>query len=182
MPDEPVEAVEAVEAVESTEPAELAPRRGAGALAALLAPPVHPEVERLLIVARLTSEAGDEAEPRYLFVRWPDWPYPALLSIDPPASTDTLEDAVGTLLRARLGVTVQGAVRVASKRVPVRMPLRRYGTAGTGWLRGAAVAVAGEPEPDALLNGFEALTLEEALAALPTDVERAVLRGASGLL
>lgn len=177
MPDEPIEAVEVVDAA-----AAVTPRRGAEALAALLAPPVHPELERLLIVARLASEAGDEEEPRYLFVRWPDWPHPALLSIDPPGSTDTLDDAVGTLLQARLAVTVQGAVRVASERVPVRMPLRRYGTAGTGWLRGAAVEVAGEPQADALLEGFEALTLEEALAALPTDVERAVLRGASALL
>ncbi|MBX7111162.1 MAG: hypothetical protein K1X87_04860 [Dehalococcoidia bacterium] len=177
MVDEPADAVEEVEAVAATEP-----RRGPEALAALLAPPVHPDVERLLIVARLASEGGGDEEPRYLFVRWPDWPHPALLSIEPPAATDTLEDAVGSLLRARLDVGVRGTVRVSSERVPVRMPLRRYGTSGTGWLRAALVDVAGEPEPDALLEGFEALTLAEALAALPTDVERAVLRGAAELL
>ncbi len=156
------------------------PRRTEDALATLLAPPVHPDVERLLVVARLSEEPGG-GEPRYLFVRWPDWPHPALLSIDPPAATDTLEDAVGGLLRARLQVTLTGPVRLTSTRVPVRMALRRYGASGTGWLRGAVVEVAGVPEPDALLEGFEALTLDEAVVALPTDIERAVLREAAGL-
>ncbi|MGE0135931.1 MAG: hypothetical protein AB7L91_14205 [Dehalococcoidia bacterium] len=154
-------------------------RSGEEAVAALLARPVHPDVERLLVVARLAPRAGET--PRFLFVRWPDWPHPALLAIDPPGPTDTLEDAAGALLEARLSVAVTGAVRLSSTRVPVRMPLRRYGTTGTGWLRAALVDVEGEPEPDALLDGFEALTLEEALAALPTDVERAVLREAAAL-
>lgn len=132
------------------------------------------ESERLLVVPRQATVDGDE--PRYLLVRWPDWPYPALLSIAPPAANDTLEDAVASLLDARLSVSTQGPVHLCPARLPVRMPQPRYGLVGTGWLRPAAVEVTGEPETDALLEGCELLTFGEALAALPTDLERAVFR------
>jgi hypothetical protein len=56
------------------------------------------------------------------------------------------------------------------------MAQARLGVLGPGWLRGVLAPVAGEPEPDALLAGCDALPLEAALAALSTDVERAVLR------
>lgn len=148
-------------------------------LAALLAPEPPPAAERILVVPRLVA-TGD-AEPRYLFVRWADWPYPALLSVEPPRADDTIEDAVGSLLQARLHVALRGPVRLASMRLPVRMPMPRYGAVGVGWLRPAAVEVEGDPAPDALLEGFELLTLDEALAALPTDVERAALREAAAL-
>jgi hypothetical protein len=51
--------------------------------------------------------------------------------------------------------------------------------AGTGWLRGIAVPVQGEPQPDSLLEGCEVLTLEAAIASLPTEVERILLRDAA---
>lgn len=141
--------------------------------------PQRPAPERLLIVSRQAGRDGEE--PRYLLVRWPDWPHPALLSIAPPEANDTLEDAVASLLGARLHVAAHGPVRLGSKRLPVRMPQPRYGAMTTGWLRPAAVEVTGDPEADALLDGYEALTLEEALAALTTDVERAVFREGAAL-
>lgn len=138
----------------------------------------RPEAERLLVISRQVVVEG--AEPRYLLVRWPDWPHPALLSIAPPGAEDDLDDAVASLLKARLRVS-SGAVRLGTTRVPVRMPQPRFGLVSTGWLRPAAVEVSGEPETDALLEGFEALTAAEALAALTTDVERAVFREGAAL-
>lgn len=133
-----------------------------------------------MVISRQAAVEG--AEPRYLLVRWLDWPHPALLSMAPPARHDTLEDAVASLLDARLKVSTRGAVHLGATRVPVRMPQPRFGLVSTGWLRPAAVEVSGEPETDALLEGFEALTLEEALAALTTDVERTVFREGAALL
>jgi hypothetical protein len=146
--------------------------------------PERPDHERLLVVPRcVPSEASaDGEEPRYLLVRWADWPQPALLSIAPPAEHDSLDAAVATLLGARLRVSVDGPARVGAERVPVRMAQPRFGLAGTtGWLRPLAVQVSGEPEIDALLGGYDSLTLAEALAALSTEVERTVLRQAAGL-
>jgi hypothetical protein len=140
--------------------------------------------ERLLVVPRVAppEPARDGEEPRYLLVRWADWPQPALLSIAPPAASDSLDDAVATLLHARLRVAVDGPVRVGTGRVPVRMAQPRFGLGGTtGWLRPAVVDVRGEPEPDALLGGYDSLTLAEALAALSTEVERTVLRDGAAL-
>jgi hypothetical protein len=143
-------------------------------------PDPHPPEERFLVVARTSGHEGDEA--RYLLVRWADWPQPALLSVAPPAANDSLDDAIATLLDARLRVSVDGPVRLGRERVPVRMPQPRFGLGGTtGWLRPAAVEVSGEPETDALLGGYDALTLAEALAALSTEVERSVLREGAAL-
>jgi hypothetical protein len=143
-------------------------------------PDLRPSEERFLIVARTAGHQAEE--PRYLLVRWADWPQPALLSIAPPAANDSLEAAVATLLDARLRVSVHGAVRLGGDRVPVRMAQPRFGLGGTtGWLRPAAVEVSGEPETDALLGGYDTLTLTEALAALSTEVERTVLREGAAL-
>jgi hypothetical protein len=62
------------------------------------------------------------------------------------------------------------------------MPQPRFGLVGTGWLRPVAIQVSGEPETDAMLEGFEALTAAEATAALQTDLERAVFREGAALL
>jgi hypothetical protein len=142
-------------------------------------PEERPTPERLLIVPRQVTENGEEA--RYLLVRWPDWPYAALLSIAPPGAHDNVEAAVASLLDARLHVSTRGPVILGPARIPVRMAQPRFGLGGTGWLRPVAVEVTGEPEADALLEGFEALTTSEALAALPTDVERAVFREGAAL-
>ncbi len=141
-------------------------------------PEPRPEAERLLVISRQAEVEG--TEPRYLLVRWPDWPHPALLSIARPGAEDDLDAAVASLLDARLRVS-SGAVRLSATRVPVRMPQPRFGRVSTGWLRPAAVEVSGQPQTDALLEGFESLTLEEALAALTTDVERAVFREGAAL-
>ena len=137
----------------------------------------HERPERLLVAARLDDAEG----ARYLLVRWPDWPYPALLSLAAPGAHDSLEDAVTTLLLARLRVRCQGPPRQSAVRVPVRLAHPRFGGQGLGWLRAVAVSVVGEPEPDALLEDVQALSLPEALEALPTDIERTVLREAASL-
>jgi hypothetical protein len=62
--------------------------------------PLDERPERLLIAARLQG-AGDD---RYLLVRWPDWPHPALLSLAAPRERDSLAAAVSTLLQARMRV------------------------------------------------------------------------------
>ena len=133
--------------------------------------------ERLLVAPRLEVAGG----ARYLLVRWADWPHPALLSLAPPHPGDSLEEAVATLLHARLGLRCEGAPRAAGVRVPVRLAHPRFGGHGLGWLRPVAVRVGGEPQPDALLEGVDALTLEQALQALPTEVERTILREAAKL-
>ncbi len=135
-----------------------------------------PVPERLLLVPMLTSADG---EPRVVLVRWADWPYPALLSLAPPGPSDRLEDAVADLLSARLQLEVTAPPRLTEQRVPVRMGAPRFGFSGTGWLRAVVVPVRGEPQPDALLAGVDVLTLDEALAALTTEVERMLLRSAA---
>lgn len=137
-----------------------------------------PTPERLLIAPVLT---GPDGEPRFVLVRWADWPTPALLSLAPPGPSDSLEDAVRDLLSARLQLTLTGTPRMAEVRVPVRMGSPRFGFTGTGWLRAVVAPVAGEPVPDALLAGADVLTLDEALAALSTEVERTLLRAAGGV-
>ncbi|MEZ4502473.1 MAG: hypothetical protein R3C39_07600 [Dehalococcoidia bacterium] len=133
--------------------------------------------ERLTIVPRLERPG---AEPRYLLVRWPDWPPPAMLSVVHPAEGDT-RAAVDSTLQARMSVTCLEEPRVASERLPVRMRHPRTGREGPGWLRAAAVRVEGEPEADALLDAVVELSLEDALAQLETEVERRLLRAAAAL-
>lgn len=133
--------------------------------------------ERLLLVPVLP--AVDGGSPRFVLVRWADWPYPALLSLAPPASSDHLEDAVTDILSARLQLEVAGPPRLTDLRVPVRMGAARFGFTGTGWLRAVVVPVRGEPQPDALLAGVDVLTFDEALTALSTEVERMLLRDAN---
>ncbi|HJM74399.1 MAG TPA: hypothetical protein QGI71_00830 [Dehalococcoidia bacterium] len=134
--------------------------------------------ERLLVAARLA--ASEDEDGRYVFVRWEDWPHPAMLSLAPPGANEQLSEAVAGLL-ARLNVR-SAEPRIASERMPVRMAHPRFGGEGLGWLRPLAVTVEGEPEPDAMLAGVELLSYNRALEELPTEVERAVLRAADALL
>ncbi|MDP6605798.1 MAG: hypothetical protein QF664_06020, partial [Dehalococcoidia bacterium] len=98
----------------------------------------------------------------------------------PPPIGQELADVVRRLV-GRLGLS-SGTPLAAGERVPVRMAHPRFGGEGLGWLRPVGVAVEGEPQPDALLAAVELLTLEQALEALPTEVERVVLRAAAKLL
>jgi hypothetical protein len=139
------------------------------------APPLDPE--RLWLVPRLERPG---AEPRYLLVRWPDWPPPAMLSIVRPPDGDA-RAAVEDALHARMSVTCLEEPRVARERVPVRMRHPRMGGTGPGWLRAAAVLVEGEPQPDALIDAVVELTRDEALAQLETEVERRLLQAAVAL-
>ena len=146
--------------------------------AALTAPEIAAaDPERLLLVPVIRT-AG---ETRYVLVRWPDWPHPALLSFAPPVGTDTLEAAAADLARARLGLVATAPARLTSERVPVRMGSPRLGLQTTGWLRGVLQPVEGEPTPDVLVDGCEVLSISEAEAVLTTEVERMVLRAAAAL-
>ncbi len=136
--------------------------------------------ERLLVVPVLPPAAGS-TEPRYVLVRWPDWPHAAMLPLALAGADDALDDAVATLLRSRLQLDAAGPATLAAERVPVRLAQPRIGVHGPGWLRGVRAPASGDPQPDALLDGYVALPLAEALAALSTDVERAVLRSVGQL-
>jgi hypothetical protein len=168
----------------ATEQPEAASMRYSPPPGALLRDATPAAPERLLIVpvrvAEPTAGAGAGA-PHYLLVRWADWPQPAMLSLAPPAAHDTLDAAVADLLLARLQLTSTCPARVSEHRIPVRMGAARFGFTGTGWLRAVLAPVTGEPEPDALLAGADVLTLEDALAALSTEVERMLLRDAAHL-
>ena len=144
---------------------------------AALTPPeiAAADPERLLLVP-VIEVAG---EARYVLVRWPDWPYPALLSFAPPVGSDTLEAAAADLARARLGLAATGPARLAELRVPVRMGSPRLGLQTTGWVRGVLQPVEGEPAPDVLIEGCEVLSFAEAESALTTEVERMVFRAAA---
>ena len=146
--------------------------------------------ERYLIVARYveahathdgTAESAAEAPAHYLFVRWPDWPPPAMLALSPPVLDETLAHAVELVLSTRLGVHVIGAPRLGGTRIPARMPHSRIGVEGLGWLRPVAVSATGVVAPDALLAGFALLTAEQARTALSTDVERIVFNAGVAL-
>jgi hypothetical protein len=141
--------------------------------------------ERLLVAPRLDGPDGQ----RYVFARWEDWPHPAMLSTaapvlgtgaGPAAAGQELAHIVARLV-GRLGLS-GGTPHAAEERVPVRMAHPRFGGEGLGWLRPVGVTVEGDPQPDAMLAGVELLTLEQALEALPTEVERVVLRAAAKLL
>ena len=137
-------------------------------------PPTSPsartDAERLILVARRVEDG------RYLFAQWGDWPHPVMISTLHPSEHEGFVEGIESLLRARMRVRVVGTPEVARERVAVRMPHPRGGGPALGWLRPVAVEVSGDPEPDALIEGVAALTLDEAVAALATDVERAAFR------
>ena len=135
--------------------------------------------ERLLIAASLEQPGN---EPLYLLALWPDWPHPSLLSVAAPRALDSLDALVADTVRARFSVECVSAPVAAGTRHPARISHPRFGGGGLGWVRAIAVRVEGEPTSDALLAGVDALPLEGALRALPTDLERAVLREAAELL
>ena len=142
----------------------------------------RPEPERLILVARLERPEQPDEAPRYLLVRWRDWPPPALLSVEAPATPEACAAAIAETLAYRLGVRSLGPPLLAETRVPARMRRGLRGGEGLGWLRAAAVRVEGEPQPDALLESVLALSVEEALAALESDVERQLLVEGARLL
>ena len=134
--------------------------------------------ERLIIAPRLD---GVDGVPRFLFVRWPDWPPPAMLSVLATDEAAAALEAVDGTLRARMNVECVSPLIMAAARVPVRMAHPRMGGEGAGWLRAVSVRVAGAPEPDALIDEVVALTLDEAIEQLTTDVERRLMREAAAL-
>ncbi|MFN8639336.1 MAG: hypothetical protein U0360_07730 [Dehalococcoidia bacterium] len=119
--------------------------------------------------------------PRYLLLRWRDWPPPALLSLTPPRDAAALQAAIVDAVELRLGVHASGPAILAGERRPARMGRGSRGGDGLGWLRVAAVRAEGVPEPDPLLEAVLELTLDEAMAALTSDVERAAFTDAARL-
>lgn len=139
----------------------------------------YSDPERLL-VAPLLERPGEE--PRYLLLRWPDWPPPALLSVESRSSIDSPASAVVEAVAARMGVSCTEPPRFSDLRMPVRMRQPQRGREEVGWLRAVAVRVEGNPAADALIEAVVALPLDQALASLTTDVERTVLEAAARLL
>lgn len=137
-----------------------------------LVTPADPE--RFILIARRVEDG------RFLFAQWGDWPHPTMISTLPPTEHEGVTAGIESLLNGRMHVRVVGSPRLAAERVPVRMAHPRGGGPALGWLQPVAVEVAGEPAPDALIQGVATLTRDEAAAALATDVERAAFRaGAS---
>ncbi len=133
--------------------------------------------ERIVVAPLLQTEGG----PRFVLAMWPDWPHPTMLSLAPPVASDTLEAAAADLVRARLHLDATEPARMSESRIPVRMSSPRVGAQTTGWLRSVLQPVSGEPEADLLLGGFGMYSLDEAVAALSTEVERMALRAAAAL-
>ncbi len=129
-----------------------------------------------MVVARRVEDG------RYLFVRWPDWPYPAMLALDPPHPEEGFTAGVALLLSSRFSVQVQGEPLLAEERRPVRMRHPYAGGDTIGWLHPVAVEVAGDPVPDPLAGEVLTLTREEAIDQLPTDLERIMFTTAAALL
>jgi hypothetical protein len=130
-----------------------------------------------LILAVRHRENGD-----YLFVRWPDWPHPAMLALDPPHPQEGLAGGIAALLHARMRVTLESEPRTSGEQRPVRMRHPYIGGETTGWLLPVAVEVSGTPEPDALLEAVIRLSAAEADSQLPTDLERVLFRSVVALL
>lgn len=139
----------------------------------------RPEPERFIIAARL--EAAGERH-KYLLVRWRDWPPPALLSVEVPPTPGVSAAVVEETIAYRLGVRCLEGALLGEARTPARMRQGNRGGEGMGWLRAAAVRVEGEPAPDALLEEVLALSFDDALSALTSDVERHVFLEAARLL
>ena len=126
--------------------------------------------ERLILVLRRVEDR------LFLFARWADWPHPTMLSTLHPSELEGFVPGIDSLLHGRMRVHVEGAPQLASERVAVRIPHPRGGGPMLGWLQPVAVDVIGEPSPDALLEGVEGLTYDQALASLVTEVERTAFR------
>lgn len=132
--------------------------------------------ERLAIVVRVVEDG------RYLVVRREGARALSLLATDQPFRGEGVPAAVSSIVRTHLGMTTRGEVRTADNRHPVHRLHPYTGGQATGYLRAVAVEAAGEPKSDALYAGAEALPLADAVAALPTDLDRALLLDGARLL
>ena len=141
----------------------------------------RPERDLLIVRYLESGEDAGAAEPRYLCVRWRDWPHPTLLALSPPNAAEGLAQAVALVLETRTGARLVDVPRAGAQRVPARMPHPRTGVEGLGWLRPVAATVTGATAPDALIESVALLTADEVIAGLSTDVERAVFRAGVAL-
>ncbi len=141
----------------------------------------QPDPEHLAFIVRLDG-TDDAAPARYVLVRDADDGPLRLLDVAMPGSGPPLEEVVSDVLRTRLGVgPVEDAVSCPERR-PRRIARWREGHVGTGWVRAVAVTVASDLDPVPPLTAAEALTLDEAEAALATSLERVLLRDGVALL
>ena len=118
----------------------------------------------------------------YLLVRRPEAPAPTMLSTSPPRAGEGLLAGLVSLLRTHLRVLLVSEPYVSPRRRPARMAHPYTGGPATGILRAVALEVTGSPEVDALFESYEALSEEDAEAALATDLERAIFRDGVALL
>jgi len=137
--------------------------------------PLDPPEWLLLVIRRV--EDGT-----YFLVRRPESLILSMLSTAPPHRDEGHDAGIASLVRARLGLRVEGRPLVADAAHPARMAHPYTGGPSMGLLRAVAVEVRGEPDPDALIESCEALDAEEAWAALTTDLERAIFRDGVDLL
>lgn len=138
---------------------------------ALLAPP-----EWLLLVLRRREDGT------FVLVRRPEAGAPTLLSTWPPHPDEGLEAGIASVIRTHLGLTVEGAPRLASSAHPARMGHPFTGGPSMGLLRAVALEVSGTPDVSPLYESSEYLPTGEAAAALATDLERAIFRDGAALL
>jgi hypothetical protein len=140
-------------------------------------PPRDPyaDPERLIIVPRRVEDGT------LLLILRAEGAPPRLLSSDLPHPDEGLAQALASILRTQLSVTVVGTPVVSPSARPAHMPQPRRGSAGTGWLRVVALDVSGTPEGDPTLAGVVALDAATAREALSTDLERLLLADALAL-
>jgi len=102
----------------------------------------------------------------------------------PPAGalTGAIADVVAVAVRSRLSLSLAGAPAVTDALLPVRMDHPRKGRTGAGWLLPVGVRVKGAPEADPLIDDYVLLSPAEALAALPTSLERTAAAAALTVL
>ena len=140
----------------------------------------QPDPEHLALVVRI--ESPDDVPARFVLVRDADDGPLRLLDVAMPGSGERVEEAVGDVLRTRLGVEPAGAPLSGHERRPRRTARWREGHVGTGWVRAVALTVVGELDPVPPLTALEVLPLDEAETALTTSLERALLHDGAALL
>ena len=138
-----------------------------------------PERWALVVCVR---DADGGAPPRFVLVRAGEDEPLRLLDVAAPTPDGSAAEIVADVLRARLGVEPDSVALPAPERRPRRMAQWRVGHIGAGWVRAVAVTVSAELDPSPPLTAVEVLPLEEAEAALPTSLDRALLHDGAALI
>ena len=138
-----------------------------------------PEHWALVVCLRDTA---DGAPPRFVLAREGEDGPLRLLDVAEPGPDAALADVVADVVQARLGVEPESDAVPSPERRPRRVARWREGHVGTGWVRAVAVTVSAELDPILAPTTVEVLSLDEAEAALPTSLDRALLRDGAALI